>query len=177
MVDYRIRKNLYNNIITKMSFQFEFFFLKQKFTISSCWLYFVSFILVKSLQLFFLPKKNKKKIAYDSALSQALVRQREKKISRKLRANRNKTATNSDATKINLDLQKNIITKICLHYQNSLDFVDIKTVHKKLADFARFSKKRFNVLNTYQKHPTDFFKNFVKQFHLKLFFPILNLCI
>ena len=35
---------------------------------------------------------------------------------KKLRANQNKTAANSDATKINLNLQKIMIVKIYLHF-------------------------------------------------------------
>ena len=50
----------------------------------------------------------------------------------------------------------------------SLDFVDKKTIHKKLADFARFSFKRFQVFITYQKHPIEFFfSSFCKTISVK----------
>ena len=44
----------------------------------------------------------------------------------------------------------------------SFDFIDIKTINKKIGRTSLVFNKRLQVLNTYQKHPTDFFSNFVK---------------
>ena len=52
----------------------------------------------------------------------------------------------------------------------SLDFVDIKTVHKKIGRSCQVFNKSLQFLNTYQKHPTDFFSNFDKYFQLNFFF-------
>ena len=41
-----------------------------------------------------------------------------------------------------------------LHY---LNFIDIKTINKKIGKTCQVFNKRLQVLNTYQKHPTDFF--------------------
>ena len=38
----------------------------------------------------------------------------------------------------------------------SLDFIDIKTIHKKIGRTCQVFNKRLQVLNTYQKHSTDF---------------------
>ena len=52
-----------------------------------------------------------------------------------------------------------------------LDIVHIKTFHKKLADLARFSIKRLQIFNTFQKHLIEpIFQIFIKYFQLKDFF-------
>ena len=42
----------------------------------------------------------------------------------------------------------------------SLDFIDIKTILEKIGRTCQVFNKRLQVLNTYQKHPIDFFSNF-----------------
>ena len=41
-----------------------------------------------------------------------------------------------------------------------LHFIDIKTINKKIGRTSLVFNKRLQVLNTYQKHPTDFFFKF-----------------
>ena len=38
-----------------------------------------------------------------------------------------------------------------------LHYIDIKTINKKIGRTCQVFNKRLQVLNTYQKHPTDFF--------------------
>ena len=67
---------------------------------------------------------------------------KEKKQSRRnLRANKSKTCANSDATKIKFRQIENNDIQIMFIFLESLDFVDIKTNHRKLANLAKFSIK------------------------------------